>query len=193
MSSKPTLDVSRRACLALLGGAAVSPAMLVLAPAPVAALTKQESKFDAAELSWREYRRDDIGFRVEVPGEPKTDESPDNPGFTGVVVSFDRVTFGVTVMDFGEDHVLPGGLILYGHAKLQQFSFGIKPKSSRFTMNGTPGREDIFESKDKIMHFRSVFHSGRIIQAYVEWCLPDDIKPAAQRYLQSFALLPVSR
>jgi hypothetical protein len=64
--------------VALLGAAAVAPAALLLPPVPVAAQTRQEYEFDPAGPRWREHRRDDLGFRVEMPGEPMvmTDESP---------------------------------------------------------------------------------------------------------------------
>lgn len=126
-----------------------------------------------------------------------TDDNPEKPKTTVADVMFDRVTFGVKVREFRKDRTTTtrrAKEMLDGIAAALEVMFGIKPESSRFMMNGSPGREDIFEFKDGVMHFRAVVHGGRLIQTYVHWYLPNvDIKPAAQRFLQSLTLLPVSQ
>ena len=51
--------------------------------------------FKPAELTWQEYRRDDFGFRVEMPGKPKVYLDPDPAPFvkqTLVELPFDEVS-----------------------------------------------------------------------------------------------------
>jgi hypothetical protein len=189
--------MSRRAWLSLFACAAIAPAVLALATVPVAGQTKYEYKFDPAKLTWQEYRRNDFGFRVDLPGEPTiiTAEGPGQPKTPEADVMFDRVTFGVTVNELGGAPTpQQANRVLDGLARGLQLTYGIEPKNSRFTMNGAVGREDIFEFKDAIMHYRAFVHGGRIIQVYVHRQLPDDdVRPAAQLFFQSFALLPLAR
>src|SRR5262245_22602781 len=87
----------------LFAAAIVASAILVSVIAPVAGQTKHEYKFVPAKLSWQEYRREDFGFRVEVPGEPMVmiNGGPEQwPKETFVEVMFDRVTFGMTIWDY---------------------------------------------------------------------------------------------
>ena len=72
-----------------------------------------------------------------------------------------------------------------------QLAFGVEPKSRRFTMNEAPGREDIFEAKDMIVHYRTVAHGNRVIQIYVFRDIDPAIALAAERFFASFALLPI--
>src|SRR5262249_45641022 len=51
--------------------AVVVPAFVDSAPASARAPTAEEFKFDPAKLSWRVFWRADLGFSVELPGEPE--------------------------------------------------------------------------------------------------------------------------
>jgi hypothetical protein len=188
----------REAFLPFLAVAIVVSAILVSLTAPVAGQTKHEYEFDPAKLIWQEYRRADLGFRVEIPGEPMVtiNGSPGQRSTeTFADVMFDRVTFGVTIWEYPRrvgmtlqqanetlDHIARGF----------QGTYGVEPKVTRFTMNGAPGREDIFEFKDSIIQYRAVVHGGRVIQISFARELPDvDIMPAGDYFLRSFTLLPV--
>jgi hypothetical protein len=197
MQSIAVSAVSRRAWLTFLAAMAVGPAVLTMGTLPVTGQTKHEYKFDPAKLTWLDYRRNDFGFRIEMPGQPAiiTPEGQGQPKTPEAYVMFDRVTFAVVVKEVGGTPTPQQvNRILDGLARGLQVTFGIEPKSGRFTMNGAVGREDIFEFKDAMMHYRAVIHGGRIIQVYVHRQLPDDdIQPAADRFLRSFALLPITR
>ena len=195
MQPKAIWGMSRRAWLPLLVAAVLTPAILVLTPAPVVAQTKHEYKFNPAKLSWQEYRRDDLGFRIEMPGAPEVmaDESPDKLSKeTSAELMFDRVTFAVIVRESPQIGALTFAQAdeeLVYFANCLEPLWGVKPKLTRFTMNGTPGLEFIFERKDWIMHYRAVVYGGSLIVVSVD----DSIGQAAQRFLKSFALLPVPR
>jgi hypothetical protein len=194
MQSKPMLGMSRRACLPLITAAAAWPAMLVSASIQAAGQTKHEYKFNPANLTWREYRRDDLGFRVDMPGEPTimTVETNKRSNETSADVMFDRVTFGVTVWENPEFRKLTSQQAyekLERTARIMQLTYGgIRPELTRITLNSAPGLECIFE----FMHYRTVVNEGRAIQVSVLSQHPDDdIKPAGQRFFQSFTLLPI--
>src|SRR5689334_17396004 len=57
--------------------------------------------FKPAELVWAEYRREDLGFRIEMPGKPQIAVGND-PALKETIVelSYDVVTFSVTVLEF---------------------------------------------------------------------------------------------
>jgi hypothetical protein len=191
--AKANTDMPRRGLI--LGLACSAAAALVLPLAPVAAQTTQAYNFDASKLAWQQYLRNDFGFRIEFPGRPRMmdDESPRSKG-TSAEVMFDRVTFGVTVWEFPSGGTMTSAEAnkeLDGVAYVRALTFGVKPLTTRFIIDGSPGREDIFEFKDSIMHYRSVVHGGRIVQVSVLRSQPDDdIKLAADHFLQSFTLLP---
>jgi hypothetical protein len=187
----------RNSLVPLLAAAIVGSAILVWGNAPVAGQTRHENKFDPAKLTWQEYRREDFGFRVEVPGEPMVmiNRSPEQwPKETFVEVMFDRVTFGMTIWDYprrGSMTAQQANETLDHIARGFQSTYGVEPKVNRFTMNGAPGREDIFEFTDSTIQYRAVVHGGRVIQIAFARELPDvDIKPAGERFLRSFTLLP---
>jgi hypothetical protein len=187
----------RETCFPFLAVAIVS-SVLVSVPTPVAAQTKLEYKFDPAKLTWQEYRRADLGFRVEFPAEPMitVNESPDKRSKEIFLEAmFDRATFGMTVWEFpgrGRMTQEQANETLGHIARSLQLTFGLEPRVSQFTMSGAPGREDIFEFKDSIMQYRAVVYSGRVIQISFARDLPDvDIQPAGERFLISFTLLPI--
>jgi len=80
--------VSRRRIIPLLAAAASAPAVLV-----------SNAAWAQANV-WREYRRDDLGFRVELPGEPEVEEKEDEAKdilirSVDVQVDYEKMSFGV--------------------------------------------------------------------------------------------------
>src|SRR5215468_8281138 len=154
--------VVRDACHCILTIVALGSSLLVSTPIS-AARTEEEFRFDAARLTWQEYRRDDFGFRIEVPGLPHIeDDTGDEFLKIGTDVTFDRGAFGIEVREFPGRSPPQMSETLDYMARCLQLAFGIESKSRRFTMNGAQGREDIFETKDLIkaedvvMHYRTV-------------------------------------
>jgi hypothetical protein len=201
MQSKPVFGLWRGACLALFAAAATILAMLALAQAPAAAQITSEYKFNQANLSWREYSRDDFGFRIEMPGEPMitVDDTPHTRSQeTSADVMFDRVTFGVTVLEFPKHAATAGGAMpaqqaneqLDDRARAFELTYGVAPELVRFTMNGAPGLEYVFEFKESVMHYRTVIHGGRMIQD--SFCVTSPTTTSSRRRNASSNRLPCS-
>src|SRR5262245_13506295 len=95
-------SLSRRDCIGALAVAALVPAFVRSAPASARAPTAEEFKFNPAKLDWRVFQRDDLGFSVELPGEPDITVY-EVPGgsfkVTAVEVGFDVVNFNVRVRE----------------------------------------------------------------------------------------------
>jgi len=179
--------------------AVVVPAFVGSAPASARAPTAEEFKFDPAKLSWRVFWRADLGFSVELPGEPEITayELPDGSfKDTEAEVGFDVVRFNVLVREPAR-----GGPITAAEAPRLLDAMGEAVQKayqgagfSRFTLNGCPGREDIILHKDGFKATcRAVVCGGRFISANVWWTSRDDTDPAAERFLRSFRLLPGRR
>jgi len=183
--------VVRDTCHCILTIVALGSSLLASTPIS-AARTEEEFRFDAARLTWQEYRRDDFGFRIEVPGLPHIeDDTGDEFLKIGTDVTFDRGAFGIEVREFPGRSSPQMSETLDYMARCSQLGFGIESKSRRFTMDGAPGREDIFETKDTIVHYRSVAYGNRVIQIYVFRDIDPAIALAAERFFASFALLPI--
>ena len=169
----------------------------MLALAPAAAQTADEFVFKPGKLTWQEYRRDDFGFRVEMPGEPKVYLDPDPAPFvkqTLVELPFDKVSFSVTIKEHDRTLTLAQeNELLDRFGSIIQRALGGKG-FTRFTMNGYPGREDVDEQKDDFRAvYRNVVVGKRVIQLNVGWYPGADTNAAAQRFLRSFTLLPGAR
>src|SRR5215470_11205621 len=108
MLSARIFAAARRTGAALLVAAAIAPAGVALATAPAAAQTKHQYEFDPTKLTWQEYRRDDLGFRIEMPGEPKVldDQKPGEPKDIEAYMMFDRVTFQVNIVEIDKSETL---------------------------------------------------------------------------------------
>jgi len=185
----------RPACLSFLVVAAAALAML--ASTPATAQSTDSFIFKPAEPTWREYRRDDHGFRVELPGEPKVYSDPDPAPFikqTLVELPFDEITFSVTIKE--HDRTLTPA---QENALLDRLGAIVQRTSgatsvTRFTMNGYPGRQDVDEKKDDFRGvYRHVAMGKRVIQLTVAWHPGVETNAAAQRFLGSFTLLPGAR
>ena len=161
--------------------------MLALDSKPVAAA--EMSKFKSAEVTWQEYRRDDLGFRIELPGKPEITVEKD-PAFKETVVElpFDVMTFSVTVVEFPK-------VLSAQQAEQELEGRGVAQKavgatgSSEFTIDGFPGRENVAETRDYKAVYRNMVVGNRTILVNVGWHPTVDTDAAAQRFLQSFALV----
>jgi hypothetical protein len=70
----------------------------LVAAAPVVLVLRSSH---AQDNVWREYRRPDLGFRIEMPGAPKLEtEEDDQMRATDARIDYESITLGVTWQDF---------------------------------------------------------------------------------------------
>jgi len=134
------MTVSRRNILPFLTVAASAPILLSLNAA-------------RAQDDWREFRRDDLGFRVELPGEPEIEEDEDDIKDVtircfDVQVDYDRILMGVHHIEY-KDPVSPGEEFAAVREGLRTGGFPLT-REPALTINGFPAREFICEADDNI-------------------------------------------
>jgi hypothetical protein len=154
----------------------ITPILLALLPAPVWA------------QSWHEYRRDDCGFKIEMPGKPEIEA-------TEAKSTSATVTYGDTM--FAADCHQGVFTSRRANAYFDNFRNGIQKQmglsvtSERsFMMNGLPGHEFIFDAEGYYQVIRMVvFEDDRVIGVSVTSGRNMEADPVAGRFLHSFALL----
>jgi hypothetical protein len=174
---------SRRACLAALAAAAVLPA------APPALAQIDWDKIDI----WKPYRREDLGFEVEMPGEPEIEQEEDDNGnsiyaellFVGMIFGVDHVAFkrDATIDDVAKQQ-----------RKAAQTLKGKITRETPFTMDGLPAIEIVNELEGAFVSvMRAVVIGNRVIAVNVLGGSDIRVDPSALRFLNSFKLLPSAR
>ena len=172
-------SMSRRAFLPLIAGAALSPVVLV----------PQSARAQGAE--WQIYRRDDLGFEIEMPGRPEIREDRiDGQVSIEVAVDVDRMRFGIGYEEYGEaitieEFAAAQRLVARTHGSTVV-------RETAITMNGLPGLDVIMESNLLSMAMRVVLipERKRSISAMVsgDGRLSEDA--SVRRFIDSFKLLP---
>jgi hypothetical protein len=183
----------RRQFITLIGGAtaawpfilAVSLSSVLLAGAPA------RGQGDI----WQLYRREDLGFEIQMPGAPKIEVEEslgnDEPVVKSVdaTVSFQDIEFGV----FYEEYRRRPASIEEEIAgqRLGARSLGTKMTSeTRFTMNGVPGVEIVTDGFGGMI-FRVLVAQNRRFFLVVTGASPDNA--SVRRFLDSFRLLSAGR
>jgi hypothetical protein len=172
-------SMSRRAFLPLVAGAALSPVVLVPRSAR------------AQGLAWQIYRREDLGFEIEMPGRPEIrKESIDGQASVEVTVDVDRMHFGIGYKEYEEaisvqEMAAAQRLVARAHGSTIA-------RETVITMNGFPGLDVIMESNLLSMAMRVVLipERKRSISAMVsgDGRLSEDV--SVRRFIDSFKLLP---
>ena len=176
------ISISRRGALSsLAGGAAV---LTTLALRPTAAQAE-------AAAAWREYRNDEMGFRVEMPGEFKTDRElgeAKDPWVKaiGAEIEFDGMTMGVHGTEF---RGAPKAEELY---KVQREGMQATREEQR-TVSGVAAREFIREADDINYIHRMVLVGNRTIAVGVFGERNIHGNATARRFLDSLTLLRAGR
>jgi len=172
-------SMSRRAFLPLVAGAALSPVVLV----PQAAR--------AQGANWQIYRREDLGFEVELPGRPEIrKERVDGQAAVEVNVDVDQLRFGVGYQEYEE------AMSVEEFAAAQRLSAralgGKVTRETIITMNGFRGLEIIIEAGLLSMAMKVVLIPERkqSISALVSGDGRLSENPSVRRFLDSFKLLP---
>lgn len=151
----------------------------------------------AAAQDWQEYRRDDFGFRIEMPGKPtiETEESSeaDMPvKSTSAELDVDDVLYSVVHDQYGKGALAsrPIDPWLDESRDLIQKILGVKvTREERLTMNGFPAREIVFETDGFHAVIRIVVLGDRTVKVGAIGHEPLKGKPAVERFLRSFTLL----
>jgi hypothetical protein len=166
----------------------------VVAAAPVVLLASSASY--AQGDVWRDYRRDDLGFRIEMPGKPKVEDKVDE--FKDIwlrtveaEVEYEDMTFGVQWNEWKQPLPAEEGFNTWREG----MRLGGMPvtRERTFLMNGFPAREFIREAEDINYVRREVVAGNLTINAGVMGERTMHRNPAVSRYLDSFTLLRSAR
>jgi hypothetical protein len=176
-STANRIDLSRRGFTLLLAATAVA-----------SAVKNAQAQAD----NWREYRRDDLGDRVEMPGEPKVETEEDE--FKDVwirslsaEVDQDGVLLGVTWTEF-KDVVAAEEAFKVFHHGLRGAGFPVT-REITLVMNGFPAREIIGESDHLNFIHRVVVVDNVTIATAAFGDRGIHTSPVARRFVDSFRLL----
>lgn len=167
--------------------------VLLLAAATCAGVLGAPTSAQTQTNLWREYRRDDLGFRVELPGEPKieTEEKKDahEPWIRTVSAEVDSggLLLGISYQEYR------AALDPEEQFRLQREGFrlmGQAPSRETALQLRYPGREFVVESEHLNLVLRLFVVENRTLtlQAIGGRTIHND--PAVRRFLDSLALLP---
>ena len=177
--------VSRRACLSALATVAVVPAL----PA------RAQIDWHKVDI-WQVYRREDLGYEVEMPGEPKIEEEEDEDGASiNAEVELEGVWFAITYHTFTHAMTVKD-VSARQHEALRNLNIEAKiTRESDITMNGFPGLEFVAESQAaRFAHImRVIVMKDRAISVAVFGEPGVHANPLARRFLDSFKLLTGAR
>jgi hypothetical protein len=181
----PTLDtrtskinLSRRSFMMFVAGAAVA------SPARYA---------QAQSAPWQEFRRDDLGFRIEMPGRPSVVEDKGLPGENllrsiDAEVEYENLSLKVSYAAFKS---LSAEQMLKA-ARQGLSALGGKINENALTMNGFPAHEIIVEPGiGDGAYYRFVFIGNTMISFQAVGGGLDD--PTARRFVDSFRLMAAAR
>jgi len=185
----------------VLAAAAVLAALTLSPSSTTLAQTAQDSSKDASQVSWQEFRSDELGFRVEMPGKPKVEEENDeetvgdkkqNVKSTNVQLDHGDTSLGVSCAQFGKGfRQRPIDAYVDDIIKRIEKGLGVKvTRQNRLTINDQPVREFFAEANGFYVAARVAILDDRIIQAVALGDTPLAGNPVAERFLQSFELLP---
>jgi hypothetical protein len=144
---------------------------------------------------WREYRRDDVGFRIEFPGEPQVEDKPGNSNDDWIrsvqaVVEYERMAFTVECGEFTQSVSAEAKFEQYREA-VRFFRFSIT-RDIALSANRVPTREfaiDFGRSGATQVIIRLIAAGHWMISNSVTGDRSMHSSAAVARFLNSFALL----
>jgi hypothetical protein len=169
--------LSRRACLAVLAGSA--------------SVVLKWSIVQAQEVVWREFRRNDAGFRIEMPGVPTVEDDkglPTDPWIRMINagVEYEQISFGLIYAEYKQHRS--------EEEWFREFARGVSASvfkivaETPLTMNGFQGREIIVESAE--LKLDAVYRTFVLNNsAFVSLSATGPVaNPNIRRFLDSFML-----
>jgi hypothetical protein len=178
-----TVRLSRRSVMSVLAGAATT--LMSLAVHSTAAQAE-------AAAAWREYRNDEMGFRVELPGEFKANQEAGEAKdpwvkSIGAEIEFDGMTMGVNGTQFRGS---PTAEELYKVQREGMQASGMQAtREEQRTVNGVAAREFIREADDINYIHRMVIVGNRTISVSVFGERSIHGNSTVRRFLDSLTLL----
>jgi len=177
------MDWSRRRVMSALAGAATTLTSL--------AVHSTAAQAEAA-AAWREYRNAEMGFRVELPGEPKVEEQPGDASdpwirtveaqveLNDVLVSAHCTEYRAAIKADEQQKMQREGMVA-----------GAMPatREEARTVSGNPARDFIRESDDVNYIYRMVVAGNRMIAVSAFGDRSIHKNPTVRRFLDSLALL----
>jgi hypothetical protein len=168
-------------------------AIAALALVTMPALTKTFAQ------SWQEYRRDDCGVKIEMPGSPQITEqeiadagNKETVRWTRAELDRKEASLSISCRQFGRDiRHRPIDMYVDNIRKLTEAALGVKVTGqNQLVVNNKPVRELLIETDGFYLITRMVFLEDRIIEMTVTSIRPLADNPVANRFLRSFELLP---
>jgi hypothetical protein len=175
--------LSRRSVMSVLAGAATTLTLL--------AVHSTAAQAEAA-AAWREYRNDEMSFRVELPGEFKANQEAGEATdpwvkSIGAEVEFDGMTMGVNGTQFRGS---PTAEELYKVQREGMQASGMQAtREEQRTVSGVAAREFIREADDVNYIHRMVIVGNRTISVSVFGERNIHGNPNVRRFLDSLTLL----
>ena len=146
----------------------------------------------AQDSVWQEYRRDDAGFRIELPGAPRTRVQrgrPDNNWITstGVLVRYQNEIFDVTSTEFKEIVVVEDE---YTRFRDMMAGAGYQIEEDiPLTLDDVPAREFVIETGAINFVRRILAVRNFAIALHAIGARNIQYSPTVRRFLDSFKLL----
>ena len=175
-----TRILSRRSFMPLVAATLLSPAAIVAARAQGAA--------------WEMYRRDDLGFEVDMPGKPemRTEESADrNDPWIKTInagVDYEATLFSANYQEFQRPLTLAAESA--AQRQVAQFLRARVVRETTFTMNGIDALEIVKDGDSTQNILRIVMVANRRIMVSATGGRSIHASATVQRFLGSFKLLP---
>jgi hypothetical protein len=134
---------------------------------------------------WQEYRRDDVGFRIEMPGEPRIRVEKGAPGdnwitSTDAQVRYQNEIFDVSWTEFKN--------IASVEDEYTRFRYQFE-QDILLTLNGVPAREFIIETGDINFIRRIMAVRNFALAVHALGARNIHNSPTVRRFLDSFELL----
>ena len=169
---------------------------MAVAAATLTSLAVHSTAAQAEAAAWREYRNTDLGFRVELPGEPKLEKHPGDASDPWIRTVEAQVELNDVLLgaNWSEDHsaLKPDEQQKLWREGMVAGAMPVTREEAR-TVSGVPGRDFIRESDDINFIYRMVVVGNRMIAVSAFGDRSIHKNPTVRRFLDSLTLLQGGR